>query len=337
MKFIVFVSLLSIVICDNGNSQNGKNQNEWNQFKGQYNKAYRDSNEETKRQNIFQTNQDKIDRHNKNADAGLVSYRMAPNQYSDLTDDEYLTQLTGLIMPKNIPTVTIPTIFNSKKKREIPTSFNWTSYGAVTPVQNQGNCGACWAFSAAAALEAQLFIKTGILTPLSVQNLIDCSRPQGNMGCSGGWMGYAFQYVITNRGINSNASYPYTMKNSTCKYNASRIAGTAVKYFGLPANDENYLTQTVGQIGPVSVAIDGSLSTFRFYSSGVYLNATCSKTKLTHAVTVVGYGTDSGSGLDYYVIKNSWGRTWGMSGYGLMSRNQNNSCGIASAAIYPMI
>ncbi|XP_036449606.1 cathepsin L1-like [Colossoma macropomum] len=99
---------------------------------------------------------------------------------------------------------------------------------------------------------------------------------------------------------------------------------------------ERALRNAVATIGPISVAIDVSRHSFQFYKSGVYDEPACSSTKVTHAVLVVGYGTDR-CGKDYWLVKNSWGTGWGDKGYIKMSRNKRNQCGIASYAYYSVV
>ena len=103
------------------------------------------------------------------------------------------------------------------------------------------------------------------------------------------------------------------------------------------AGDESALQATAAAVGPISVAIDASHVSFQNYQSGVYVEAACSSTQLDHAVLLVGYGTDAASGIDYWLVKNSWGGGWGEQGYIRMARNQDNHCGIASAASYPVL
>lgn len=95
--------------------------------------------------------------------------------------------------------------------------------------------------------------------------------------------------------------------------------------------------ETVALLGPVSVCIDGSLSSFHMYSSGVYYDKECSSTKITHTVVVVGYGIDPQTGESYWLIKNSWGPEWGELGYIRMARNRQNHCCIACRALYPIV
>jgi len=185
-------------------------------------------------------------------------------------------------------------------------------------------------------MEGAKFIATGNLVSLSEQNLVDCSTTQGNQGCNGGLMDYAFQYVITNGGLDTEASYPYTATGpNTCQYNPANSAETLSSFTDVSQGDEGALMTAVTQ-QPTSVAIDASHPSFQSYSSGVYYEPDCSSTSLDHGVLAVGYGTDDTTGSAYWIVKNSWGTDWGMSGYIQMSRNKGNNCGIATAASYPV-
>ncbi|XP_072338900.1 procathepsin L-like isoform X2 [Scyliorhinus torazame] len=200
---------------------------------------------------------------------------------------------------------------------------------------DMGACGSCWAFSSTGALEGQTFKKTGKLIPLSEQNLVDCSGPQGNQGCGGGWMENAFLYVHDNNGIDSEAGYPYTGRDDSCNYTVKYKATNCTNYFFVTKGNENALARAAARIGPISVAIDASHQSFQFYHSGIYYEPNCLPYIMSHAVLVVGYGTTSG--LNYWIVKNSYGVEWGNEGYILMSRGRQNNCGIATHAVYPVV
>ncbi|EDL85703.1 cathepsin S [Rattus norvegicus] len=201
---------------------------------------------------------------------------------------------------------------------------------------DMGSCGSCWAFSAVGALEGQLKLKTGKLVSLSAQNLVDCSTEEkyGNKGCGGGFMTEAFQYIIDNGGIDSEASYPYKAMDEKCHYDPKNRAATCSRYIELPFGDEEALKEAVATKGPVSVGIDASHSSFFLYQSGVYDDPSCTE-NVNHGVLVVGYGTLDGK--DYWLVKNSWGLHFGDQGYIRMARNNKNHCGIASYCSYPEI
>ncbi|XP_025026405.1 cathepsin L2-like, partial [Python bivittatus] len=126
-----------------------------------------------------------------------------------------------------------------------------------------------WSFSATGALEAMHFKKTGKLVSLSEQNLIDCSEEQGNIGCQGGYMHRAFEYVKKQGGINSEKTYPYVgMDNQTCRYDPEE-AVTRCRGFGfIMKKDEDSLQRAVAMIGPVTVGVDTRSSKFHYYKSG---------------------------------------------------------------------
>jgi len=156
------------------------------------------------------------------------------------------------------------------------------------------------------------------------------------MGCEGGLMDSAFQYIISNKGIDTEASYPYTATGpNACRFNRANVGATISSYKDVVSGSESALQVAVAQ-QPTSVAIDASHMSFQLYTGGIYNEPACSSSQLDHGVLAVGYGVDSASGSPYWLVKNSWGTSWGMRGYIWMSRNKNNQCGIATAASYPI-
>ncbi|OBS79927.1 hypothetical protein A6R68_21870, partial [Neotoma lepida] len=129
-----------------------------------------------------------------------------------------------------------------------------------------GKCGSCWAFAAAGAIEGQMFNKTGKVTPLSVQNLVDCSKPQGNNGCASGNTYNAFQYVLHNGGVEAEATYPYERREWKCRYRPERSAAKIKAFIILPES-EDALMDAVANKGPVAVSIDAFHDSFLFYKS----------------------------------------------------------------------
>jgi cathepsin L len=288
----------------------------------QYQKSYHHD-QFIHRYNIFKKNTDFIIAHNQ-ANKGFT---VAMNQFGDLTSQEFAAIYLGT--KYNAPAFNVSEIPNVKA----PISFDWRTLGAVTPIKNQEQCGSCWSFSTTGSTEGCNFLKNKKLVSLSEQNLMDCSIPQGNNGCEGGLMTQAMDYIISNKGLDTEASYPYTAQDGTsCNFNKANVGGTLKSYVNVATgNEADLLLKAV--VGPVSVAIDASQNSFQFYSSGVYYEPQCSSTQLDHGVLVVGWGVSAGS--EYWIVKNSWGTTWGLSGYIWMSRNKSNNCGISTMATLP--
>jgi len=170
---------------------------------------------------------------------------------------------------------------------------------------------------------------------LSEQNLVDCSgKCCYNMGCDGGRADWALWYTVLNKGLDTETSYPYTARDGACRFNKDNVGGNASHCVTIPTGDENALKEAVGTIGPVAVAISVD-NAFANYKSGVYTDNSCPnrENQLSHAVLVVGYGSENGQ--DYCIVKNSWGGSWGDGGFIKMRRNFRNMCGIATVAVYP--
>jgi len=297
-------------------------------FAQKYSKSYHHD-EFQYRYRVFRNNLDYINSYNGKQN-GVT---LAINSFADLTNKEFNRMFKGL---KNVPEFNSVTVQDSPVSA-LPTSWDWNAQGAVTGIKNQADCGSCWSFSTTGSVEGCHYITKKSLVGLSEQNLMDCSYSEGDQGCDGGLMVDAMNYIISNNGIDTEASYPYTAEDgTTCKYSVASIGATMTNYVNVIQGSENDLQAKVA-VGPTSVAIDASLSSFQFYSSGVYYDSGCSSTQLDHGVLATGWGVDTSSQYpDYWIVKNSWGTDWGMSGWIWMARNQSNNCGIATMATLPM-
>lgn len=177
-------------------------------------------------------------------------------------------------------------------------------------------------------MESMNKIRKGRLISLSKQNLVDCCRPFGANGCKGGSMSSAFHYVQVN-GINTEHDYPYRGVDGQCRFQKNKVALRIRGYAIIRPGKENDLVHAVGNVGPVSIAI-ATTDKFQFYHSGIFSDPTCNPQKLNHGMLAVGYTGDA------IIFKNSWGTSWGESGYIRIKRG-SNMCGIANSASFPIL
>jgi len=315
----------------------------FNQWMIKHNKYY--SNEEFgKRFKIFKDNYNYVNAFNSNP---KHKFSLGTNIFADLTNVEFNSLYKGLKLNLTAPKGPNHVPFNPLNFRNVSCPSNtgigatcdWrqaTNPAVVTPIKNQGQCGSCWSFSATGSTEAQHAFTNKTLVGLSEQNLVDCSTAQGNEGCNGGLMDQAFEYIIANNGIDTEESYPYTATGpNPCKFKAANVGATLISYTDIPSKNEKDLQAAIVSEGPISVAIDASSITFQLYLFGVYYDPLCSETNLDHGVLAAGIGTTTYDGEEYYIVKNSWGTSWGMDGWIWMSRDSDNNCGIATASSYP--
>jgi C1A family cysteine protease len=294
-------------------------QEEFVAYVKQFNKVYT-SDELFSRFQNFVDNKKVIDAHN----AKGLSWEMGVNAFTDMTPKEFSDMYLGYL-PRQNDYLRSQNLHVAPAGQVLADTLDWRTKGAVTPIKDQGQCGSCWAFSTTGSVEGANQIKSGKLTSYSEQQLVDCAGSSGNQGCNGGLMDDAFEYIIKNKGIGTEADYPYTARDGKCKQVTA--AGTVSKYTDVKKNDETGLMSAVN-IEPVSVAVDAQ--SWQTYKRGV-MTGPCGK-QLDHGVLLIGYGTEGAN--DYWLVKNSWGTSWGEQGTIRLVRNKNE-CGIAEAASYP--
>lgn len=296
---------------------------------------------EQSRFEIFKDNLRFIDEHN--AATNSHTYKLGLNRFADLTNDEYRSIFLGTRMDgkrKFMKRKAAAAVTASNKSGgidsvdELPESVDWREKGAVSSIKDQGYCGSCWAFSTVAAVEGINQIVTGDLITLSEQELVECDTY--NAGCNGGLMDDAFEFIIRNGGLDTEDDYPYTADDGKCNVTRRNTKVVTIDgYEDVTPLSEKALQKAVAK-QPVSVAIEAVGRHFQLYESGIF-NSECG-TSLDHGVAAVGYGTENG--VDYWIVRNSWGTSWGEKGYIRMERNVANNffgkCGIAIQPSYPI-
>ena len=295
---------------------------QFQKFIKKYQKKYESINEFLARYEVFRRNvMDTFKEENS-------LYRTGITKFSDLTKQEFAKIYLNLNYDAMAMANFEPTIV--KISNAAPAAYDWRDYGRVSPVKDQGSCGSCWAFSTVANLEGLYYAKKGVMKTFSEQMLVDCDT--SDSGCNGGLMEYAFTWLKKN-GVMLDSDYPYKGTKQTCKSDKSKYVDmtvTGYKKLGSSwstwsAVDEDEVKEFLYETGPLAIALNAD--PLQTYSSGILdkTSTQCPTSGINHAVTLVGYGVQNGT--NYWIVKNSWGRSWGESGY-FRIRRGNGTCGV---------
>lgn len=264
------------------------------------------------------------------------SYKLAHNQFSGMDEFDFIRYIKNSQLQYPSP----PLITNEFNSTVLPTSVDWRTKNAVTHVKDQGQCGSCWSFSTTGSLEGIYSIRMGKLVSFSEQQLVDCDNFKNwgkDHGCNGGLMDNAFSWIQKNGGLCSEDSYPYISQSQECQTECSLVPKSQIQSWVDVEPTDQALMNAIAQ-QPVSIAIEADQLDFQLYESGVFTGK-CGTT-LDHGVLVVGYGTENAE--DFYLVKNSWGTTWGDQGYIKLGRGPQyndgqGQCGILLEASYPVL
>ena len=325
---------------------------EFRKWQKSWNVTYPSKSVERARMNVWVDNKRHVDAHN----AKNKPWKMAVNKFADQTNFEFKTKVNGLnrvIYPRPA-TKYPPSMLNLS---DLPKSVDWRDHGIVNPVKNQAQCGSCWAFSAIASLEGQYALKHKNLTSFSEQDLVDCvlnvqvSGGECCDGCEGGLMDAAFDYIVASqKGADDlESKYAYTAMDGQCSFAADGPGlGDVTGHVDLTQGCDHSLQSAVATVGVISVGVSANYD-WQTYAGGVYVpdesQGGCSSdpADLDHGVAVVGYNTDDfvvngqKKSLDYWIVRNSWDKTWGIDGYMYLSRDVKNACGLSNYASYPTL
>jgi len=299
-------------------------------FQAEHSKEYKSKAEHSYRLSVFAENVKMINEHNK---AGH-SYQKGINQFTDLTDAEFKAQNLGGY--KRLPTPAAPSTESKRAIKDLPASVDWREKGAITDVKNQGQCGSCWAFATTEVIESYAAIASGDLPVLSSQQVTSCTPNPLSCGGTGGCMGSIPQLGYTYIqlfGHSTEEDYPYvsgqSMATEDCLYDVDNTSpAIGITGYDTMSNDQAATMDHLANVGPLAVAVDaGSWSSYR---GGVFTGCSFDQNiGLNHAVQLVGYGTDATEG-DYWLVRNSWGSSWGEGGYIKLQRQAEAQCGVNS-------
>jgi cathepsin F len=290
----------------------------FDEFGAAFGRSYSTMEERKQRLGVFSQNLEHIKKMQL-VDSGAAYSHVTP--FADWTVEEFSARNTlkpelfdGLSMEKD-----------QLHNTSLPDEFDWREKGAVNDVKNQGQCGSCWAFSTVANIEGVNFVNMKKLVSLSEQELVDCDH-SGDQGCQGGLPSNAFKFLISSKtGLELESQYPYTGRNGACSLAKAKEA-VSISSWKQVSTDEDQMAAALVQYGPLSIGINAG--PMQFYHGGVAdpWSFLCNPKKIDHGVAIVGFGKETKS---YWVIRNSWGPSWGEKGYYRIIRGKG-ACGLNS-------
>jgi len=295
-------------------------------WKEQYNKAYTSPEEEALRFSNFKLSIDRIAARQ----ALSTSAVFGLTKYSDLSPEEFKSTLLGYNRPEERQDVGVLAGGNVVA----PQTFDWRTQNKVTPVKDQGQCGSCWAFSVTENIESMYCVKNNMdctqLAPLAPQEIVDCDTV--DQGCNGGDPPTAYQFVISEGGMEDDSDYPYTASDGTCNFQSNLVKVTISSWqYATQNSDEGTMMTNLVNWGPLSICVDAE--PWQDYTGGVLMASDCD-TQLDHCVQLVGY--DLTQSTPFWIVRNSWGADWGESGYIRLQYGQD-TCGCADEATSAVI
>ncbi|XP_052753082.1 cathepsin S-like [Galleria mellonella] len=301
----------------------------WNEYKSVYNKVYESIHHEMAALAKWRNNLLRVVEHNRRFLAGQISYSLHLNHFGDLGAPDYFKKILKLFDTKPLFDPAEDhhkTTYRKVIHRRTPREVDWRAKGFKPRLEEQFQCGACYAFAVAHALQAQVYRKDGDWRELSPQQIVDCSFKDGNMGCDGGSLRAALRYVAR-EGLVPERHYPYIGKKGRCHSIRAVSRARPRRWAMIPLGDEDGMERALATIGPLAVGVNASPFTFQLYRSGIYDDPFCVPWALNHAMLLVGYTPQ------YWILLNWWGKQWGENGY-MRIRRGFNRCGVANMAAY---
>jgi C1A family cysteine protease len=290
----------------------------------QYDKVYTEE-ETVIRFEKFKHNLDVINSNNRRVTRARKGAMFALNQFSDLTREEFSQNY--LLRPFK-PTPESERQYFAKPNVAAPASFDWRDKSKVTAIKNQRQCGSCWAFSVTENIESVWMIAKGLtnhtMPPLAPQQIVDCDKADG--GCNGGDTPTAYKYVMACGGLETEKDYPYVARNEPCHFDkAKEYAHISGWKYAASKGDEKTMVDNTYALAPLSICVDAQ--NWQHYSSGIMTAHQCAiRVRLDHCVQIIGY--DTAHNPPFWMVRNSWGESWGEHGLIFLQYGQN-TCGLS--------